>query len=71
MKNLHGYAREIAIDEMVNKEALLERAGTEWGLEDDHTIALYAMKSTSTYAEMLNAYKVYIREMKEEMDAED
>ena len=34
MKNLHGYARERAIDEMINKLDLLDKAGKEWGLED-------------------------------------
>lgn len=70
-KNLHGFARDLAIGEMLNKEALLERAGAEWGLEDDHTIKLYAMKNTSTYADMLNAYKAYTIEMEEEMGSED
>lgn len=30
MKNLHGYARELAIDEMLNKQELLDKAGREW-----------------------------------------
>jgi len=33
MKNLHGIAREMAIDEMLNKKELLEKAGREWALK--------------------------------------
>ena len=58
MKNLHGYAREIAIDEMINKKELLEKAGREWGLEDDGTIELYLMEKNHTYREMLNYYNL-------------
>lgn len=58
MKNLHGIAREIAIDEMLDKKALLEKAGKEWGLEDDGTIELYLMEVNHTYREMLNYYNL-------------
>ena len=37
MKNLNVNTYKAAIDELLNK------AGREWGLEDDSTIELYAM----------------------------
>ena len=43
MKNLHGIAREMLIDEMLNKRALLDIAAREWGLEDNSTIELFKM----------------------------
>ena len=53
MKNLHGYARELAIDEQLNKLDLLDKAGREWGLEDVATIELYKMNENGeTYAMM-------------------
>lgn len=58
MKNLHGIAREIAIDEMLDKKALLEKAGHEWGLEGDGTVELYLMEVKHTYREMLNYYNL-------------
>lgn len=59
MKNLHGYAREITIDEMLNKAELLEQAGREWGLEDDSTIELYRMNERGeSYKIMLEFYKL-------------
>lgn len=55
MKNLHGYARERAIDEMINKLDLLEQADKEWGLEDLSTIELYRMNENGEdYVTMLN-----------------
>lgn len=57
MKNLHGYARELAIDEMLNKLDLLEQAGKEWGLEDPCTIELYRMNENGKdYTTMLNFF---------------
>ena len=57
MKNLHGIAREVAIDEMLNRKALLDKAAREWGFEYEGTIKLYEMEQTSTYKEMMAYYK--------------
>lgn len=67
MKNLHGYAREIAIDEQLNKAELLEKAGREWGLENVATIELYKMKDNGdTYAMMKKYYDLYNGAMEED-----
>lgn len=67
MKNLHGYAREHAIDEMLNKLDLLEQAGKEWGLEEKSTIELYLMKeSGASYKQMLAYYKEVNSNLEEE-----
>ena len=67
MKNLHGYARELAIDEMLNKAELLEKAGKEWGLEDDSTIELYRMNERGeTYKTMHNFYNLVNATMAED-----
>ena len=67
MKNLHGYAREIAIDDQINKLDLLDKAGKEWGLEDDSTIELYRMKDRGeTYAMMMKFYKLVNATMEED-----
>lgn len=58
MKKLHGYARELAIDEMLDKQALLDKAGQEWGLEDDGTVELYMMAKHCTYRDMLAYYRL-------------
>lgn len=67
MKNLHGYAREIAIDEMLNKLELLEKAGHEWGLEDDSTVELYKMNERGeSYVAMKKFYNLVNAAMTEE-----
>lgn len=60
MKNLHGYAREIAINEMMDKEALLNETVTNRGFEDELTIELFRMKERGeTYAMMVEYKKLY------------
>lgn len=67
MKNLHGYARELAIDEQLNKAELLDKAGKEWGLEDVGTIELYKMNENGeTYAMMKKYYDLYNAAMAED-----
>lgn len=67
MKNLHGYARELAIDEQLNKLALLDKAGREWGLEDVATIELYKMNENGeTYVMMKKYYDLYNAAMAED-----
>ena len=56
MKNLHGYARELAIDEMLDKLDLLGNAGQEWGLEDDSTIELYRMNARGESYKIMHAF---------------
>ena len=71
MKNLHGYAREIAIDEQLNKAELLEKAGREWGLEDVATVELYKMNENGeTYAMMKKYYDLYNAAMAEDFGFE-
>ena len=66
MKNLHGYARELAIDEQLNKMELLEKAGREWGLEDVATVELYKMNENGeTYIMMKKYYDLYNAAMAE------
>jgi len=72
MKNLHGYARELAIDEMLNKAELLEKAGREWGLEDDSTIELYRMNERGeSYKTMMEFYKLVNASMAEDWGFEE
>lgn len=67
MKNLHGIAREIAIDEMLNKLDLLEKAGKSWGLEDPSTVEIYKMNENGeTYAVMLRFYNLVNASMVED-----
>lgn len=67
MKNLHGIAREMAINEMLNKMELLEKAGREWGLENVATIELYKMKDNGeTYVMMKKYYDLYNAAMAED-----
>lgn len=67
MKNLHGYAREIATNEMIDKMELLEKAGREWGLEDDSTVELYKMNENGeTYAMMKKYYDLVNAAMAED-----
>lgn len=67
MKNLHGYARELAIDEQLNKLDLLDKAGREWGLEDVGTVELYLMnRNGETYAMMKKYYDLYNAAMAED-----
>lgn len=42
-KNPHGLTREMLIDEMLNKRALLDIAAHEQGLENNSTIELFKM----------------------------
>lgn len=59
MKSLHGYARELAIYDQVDKLDLLERATKKWGHEDINTIELYRMNERGeSYATMLMFYKM-------------
>ena len=59
MKNLHGAAREAAINAQIDKLELLDKAGKAWGLEDDSTIELYRMKERGeSYATMLAFYNL-------------
>lgn len=67
MKNVHGLAREIMIDEILNKMELLERAGSEWGLEDESTVELYKMKDNgASYTDMLAFYHLVNEAMAED-----
>ena len=71
MKNLHGYARELAIDEQLDKLALLDKAGREWGLEDVATIELYKMhENGETYVMMKKYYDLYNAAMAEDFGFE-
>ena len=59
MKNPHGIAREMLIDEMLNKAALVDKAVAEWGLEYDGTVTLATMAQNGTsYAVMVRFYNV-------------
>ena len=66
MKNLHGIAREIAINEQLDKLALLDKVAHEWGLEDNGTIELHIMAKSCSYADMLAYYKLYNEAMAED-----
>ena len=65
-KNPHGLTRDMLIDEMLNKRALLEDVGHDRGLEDDLTIELYKMnergESYATMVEYKNLYENAERE---------
>lgn len=66
MKNLHGLARELAIDEAINKKALIEKATENWGLEDAGTIELYLMEDHGeSYVAMKRYYDRYRASMAE------
>ena len=66
MKKLHGIAREIAIDEQINKLELLEKAMHEWGFENVATIELHQMnKNGESYNMMKNYYNLYNAAMAE------
>lgn len=67
MKNLHGYARELAIDEQLNKRELLDTACTSWGLEDVATIELFKMNENGeTYVMMKKYFDLYNAAMAED-----
>lgn len=70
MKNLHGYARELAIDEMLNKQELLDKAGREWGLEDDGTVELYTIAKSCSYRNMVAYYNLRNEAMAEDFGFE-
>lgn len=60
MKNLHGYARDLAIDEQLNKLALLEEVGQNRGLEDPMVVELYRMNERGEdYATMVSYKTLY------------
>jgi len=71
MKNLHGYARDLAIDEQLNKKELLDKAGKEWGLENVATVELYKMNENGdTYVMMKKYYDLYNAAMAEDFGFE-
>lgn len=66
MMNLHGIAREIAIDEQLNKTALLNKVAREWGCGFDGTVTLYEMAPTATYKDMIEYYNKRNSELTED-----
>lgn len=67
MKNLHGAAREAAINAQIDKLELLDKAGKAWGLEDDSTVELYRMNERGeSYKTMLEFYKLVNASMTED-----
>lgn len=56
MKGLHGFVREIAIEEQIRKMELLDKVSTEWGFEDVGTIEMHIMVKSCTYNDMLAYY---------------
>lgn len=66
MKNLHGFARELAFTDLVLKQNLLDKAGREWGLEDESTIALYRMNTVDTSYVALHDF--YLKENARKID---
>lgn len=57
MKKLHGIAREMAIDEMLNKEALLDEMVKTYGFEAVETIELFRMEERGESYAMMLTYK--------------
>lgn len=67
MKKLHGLAREMAIDEQINKLELLEQVTREWGFENVATIELCQMnKNGESYNMMKKYYDLYNATMAED-----
>ena len=64
MMNLHGYARELAIDEMIDKRALIDKACHQWGLEDEGTIQLCLMDAKGVdYKSMLAYFRMHAHDL--------
>ena len=59
-KNPHGLTRDMLIDEMLDKQYLLNEVGRNRGLEDELTIELYKMNERGeSYATMLEYKRLY------------
>lgn len=64
MKNFHGYARELAIDEMIDKRCLIDRACREWGLEEQGTRMLCLMDAKGLdYKSMLAYFHLHAHDL--------
>ena len=68
MKYPHGLARDILIDEQINKLDLLDEAVHNLGFENETTIELFRMKENGkSYIAM---WKFYNEAMREEFEFE-
>lgn len=57
MKNPHGIARELMINEQIDKKALLDAMVQTYGFEDAATIELFQMNERGESYAMMLAYK--------------